>query len=102
MGGGTRNRLLSDRLGQSDFARKFYENSPRGDDEDQTHHFAAYFSLGINGRVFSEYSAETLDRSGGAPDRLLGSFAYVIGEDLRKDPSRLRTIGNRIRAEICR
>jgi hypothetical protein len=72
-GGGTRNRLASnERLGQSDFATQFYENSPRGDAEDQTHHFAAYFSLGINGRPFSEWSAETLDRSGGEPDRLLG------------------------------
>ena len=102
-GGGTRNRLASgERLGQSDFAREFYENSPRGDAEDQTHHFAAYFSLGINGRPLSEWAAETLDRSGGEPDRLLGAHSYVIGEDLRKDPSRLRSIGHLIRTKICR
>src|SRR5216684_9038255 len=93
-GGGTRNRLASgERLGQSDSAKEFYENSPRGDAEDQTHHFAAYFSLAINNRPLSEWSAETLDRSGGEPDRLLGAHSYVIGQELRKDPSRLRSIG---------
>ena len=76
-------------------------HSPRGDAEDQTHHFAAYFSLGINGRPFSELLAETLDRSGGEPDRLLGANSYVVGEDLRRDPSRLRSVGNRIRGAIC-
>jgi hypothetical protein len=101
--GGTRSRIASgDLLGQSDFAREFYETSPRGDREDQTHHFAAYFSLGINNRPLSEWSAETLDRSGGEPDRLLGAQSYIIGEDLRRDPSRLRSIGDRIRGEICR
>src|SRR6266404_1756366 len=50
-GGGTRNRIASGNLlGQSDFARQFYESSPRGDAEDQTHHVAAYLSLGINNR----------------------------------------------------
>ena len=59
-GNGTRNRLASgERLCQADFAKNFYESSPRGDAEDQTHHFAAYFSLGINGRPLSEFSAET-------------------------------------------
>ncbi|HEX6716097.1 MAG TPA: hypothetical protein VF088_03260 [Pyrinomonadaceae bacterium] len=102
-GHGTDNRLASgERLGQSDFAPEFYENSPNGDAEDQTHHFAAYFSLGINGRSISEWSAETLDRVGGEPDRRLGAHSYVLGLWLRRNPSNLRSIGNQIRGEICR
>jgi len=79
-GGGTRNRLASgERLGQSDFATEFHENSPRGDAKDQTHHFAADFSLGINGRPLSEWTAETADRSGGEPDRWLrGCFRRTL------------------------
>jgi YD repeat-containing protein len=102
-GGETRHRLASgNMLGQSDFAKDFYENSPRGDAEDQTHHFAAYFSLGINNRPISEYSAEMLDRTGGRADNLLGAHSYVIGDRLRKDPYGLNNIGAQIRGEICR
>jgi len=102
-GGGTANRLATgERLGQSDFRREFYEISPRGDAEDQTHHFAAYFSLGINNRPISEFSAKTFDRVGGKPDKRLGDKAYEMGQALRVDPSKLRTIGNLININICR
>lgn len=64
--GGTANRLASGkRLGQSDSRNEFYENNPRGDAEDQTHHFAAYLSLGINNRPISQLSAKVFDRVGG-------------------------------------
>jgi hypothetical protein len=68
---------------------------------DQTHHVAAYMSLGINNRPFTESAAETLDRRGGAPDRLLGARSYVIGDDLRRDPSKLVNIGNTLRNTLC-
>ena len=100
--GGSRTPLASGSLlGQSDFQERFKEISPYGDAMDQTHHVAAYMSLGINNRVFSEYVAERVDRRGGARDRLLGAYSYVIGNDLQRDPSRLRSIGDRLRSTMC-
>jgi YD repeat-containing protein len=102
-GGGTINRGASgDQEGQADFLPGFYEQSSRGDAEDQTHHFAAYFSLGINNRRVSQTMAKRLDSSGGKKDKDLGSAAFSIGRTLQRDPSLLANIGDTILRNICR
>ncbi|MGH9966650.1 MAG: hypothetical protein ACREBG_02290 [Pyrinomonadaceae bacterium] len=102
-GGATLNRgAHGNQEGQADFLPGFYETSSRGDSEDQTHHFAAYFSLGINNRRASQSLAKGLDSSGGQADQDLGSAAFSIGRALRQDPSKLSNIGAMIRQNTCR
>jgi RHS repeat-associated protein len=71
--------------------------------EDQTHHFGAYLSAGINdqqGAAFGHILGDVAQRNWG--DRKLGIAARNIGTALRLDPSLLRTIGERIRNDICK
>ncbi len=105
--GATLNRIANDAanratlLGQADFLSQFKEISNLGDNEDQTHHFAAYFSLGINGGNWKEPIAKAMDTSGGEADQNLADAAYDLGKMLRDHPSRLRNIDTYIRNSIC-
>jgi RHS repeat-associated protein len=70
---------------------------------DQTHHFAAYFSAGINGQL----AISALHMIGDAAqinrgDTKLGDVAYGLGEQLKNDPGKLGQIGNLIRKAICK
>ena len=70
-----------------------------GPKADQTHHYAAYQSLGINDVVFATtYGILREDNQG---DLNLSRAAYRIGSRLRDKPFDLRNIGVIIRRTIC-
>lgn len=97
-------------LGSGGFKSRFRE--PNGGD--QTHHFAALFSLGINGHGGAAGLHSGLDTN---QDRLLSAAAYPLGDSLRRqtlgDTRNLRDegaegrarrvigIADRVRREIC-
>ncbi len=76
-------------LGQEDFRRLYQEDQPPFHipkiDTDQTHHFVAYFSAGINGLWFGSTAHMLADLVGGAglADAALGNAAYNLGDELR-------------------
>src|SRR5437667_3909754 len=66
---------------------------------DQTHHFAAYFSLGINNVPAAFiYGVITEDNDG---DLNLSRKAYAMGVGLRQNPNRLGYVGLYIKRNIC-
>lgn len=79
-----------------------------GRNAEQTHHFSAYLSMGINGR-FDIYEAGqygirpslTVPRPDNAGDRRLGQVAFEYGLDLRRHPEKLKNIRSWIRQNIC-
>jgi hypothetical protein len=102
-GGGGSNRQAPEYLfGQTGFRREFLETDSIGNlvggHQDQTHHFAAMFSGGIN-RYWLETSVHNRGDNDG--DQRLTNAAYGLGAALRKDPNKLRDIGNLIRSTIC-
>jgi hypothetical protein len=66
---------------------------------DQTHHFAAYFSLGIN-NVKSAYIYGTVTEDN-VGDIKLGNKAFDMGVALRRNPNMLGYVGLYIRRNIC-
>ena len=70
-----------------------------GPQADQTHHFAAYFSIGINDVVFAAFYGIATDDNQG--DVNLSRAAYRMGTQLRERPFSLRNIGVLIRRTIC-
>jgi len=71
--------------------------------DDQTHHFAAYFSAGINGQssvavlhIIGDYSQLNFGDTG------LGNSAYNLGGELAKDPTKLNNIGEVIQSYVCK
>lgn len=72
-----------------------------GPKADQTHHFAAYFSMGINQQIAARRYGEHYEDNQG--DLNLGAAAYGIGNRLRgqRNGSMLRNIGIIIRRKIC-
>ncbi|MBX3265706.1 MAG: hypothetical protein KF831_03280 [Acidobacteria bacterium] len=101
-GGGTNKSSAAER-GQSDFKQQFWQGTDPT--EDQVHHFAAYFSGGINGQWLATTVHKAADDNSG--DKKLGSVAYDIGRMLSANPetgnipSRLMSIGETIKKEIC-
>jgi hypothetical protein len=78
-----------------------YEDSVNPD-EDQTHHFSAHVSMGINGRSVMNFARNALDNQG---DANLGEAGYEIGADLttaaeKNQVSDLFSVGYRIR-KLC-
>ena len=69
-----------------------------GPDADQTHHFSAYLSLGINALWPVKKYHERGDNTG---DQNLGRAAYYLGEQIRKGNFQLKDIGQYIRTSIC-
>jgi len=88
-------------IGETGFKLEFMdtgeENISRHFDADQTHHFGAFFSAGINGHSASLLYNLT-DNSG---DVNLGNAGYDLGRDLAAHPNKLRRIGAIIRSKIC-
>ena len=86
--------------------RKEYKDSGSNPDPliagpkaDQTHHFAAYLSLGVNDVVFA--TAYGILRDDNKGDVNLSRAAYRMGSHLRNRPFGLRNIGVWIRRTIC-
>jgi len=85
-------------VGQSDFALEYHDKV----DSDQTHHFAAYLSLGIHGHLDYALAHATGDRLQMNPgDARLGMAAFGLGEHLRANPKDLQFFGDMIR-NFCR
>jgi hypothetical protein len=114
---GVRHKGTKEEKGQEDFKSQFQQNEKNGSDlvspdnmegqPDQTHHFAAYLSAGINMGPLTD--AATLwhymgDRNdGNQADTALARAAYNYGVYLRKDPGgRLGGIEAWITKNICR
>jgi RHS repeat-associated protein len=89
--------------GSTGFKEMFRDSQfTRVNSSDQTHHFAAYLSAGINGQTaaaFGHMTGDALQLNRG--DTSLGDRAYQIGANLRSNPSRLRSIGSTISRVIC-
>jgi hypothetical protein len=67
--------------------------------DDQTHHFSAHFSLGINGQ---RYASEYHRKGDNAGDVRLSETAYEMGRNLRLNPAAgLPNIGRTIRSILC-
>jgi RHS repeat-associated protein len=99
---GPQGRTITQRYwGETGFRLEFMdtdkENISKHADADQTHHFAAFFSGGINGHS-SSLLHNLNDNSG---DINLGNAAYDLGADLAAHPNKLRRIGALIRSKIC-
>ena len=84
--------------GEGDFRKEFQNERTPGD---QTHHFAAHLSSGINGtRLSSAFHAYEDDDNG---DRRLTLAAYLLGGDLSKTRGRgLASIEKAIKQDICK
>jgi RHS repeat-associated protein len=88
----------TDAVGEGGFRPEFKEGDPISGD--QTHHFAAFLTAGINGQ-YSAASLHQITDLFNQADIRLGDAAYKIGDDLRNDPKGLFTIGERILKDIC-
>jgi len=106
--GGTKNSSSPAEHGQGDFKPEFQDGMYPSPLTDQVHHFAAYFSGGINGQWTATAIHKALDDNSG--DKLLGDAAYEIGASLVPweaggpggiGMNRLRKIGQTIREKIC-
>lgn len=76
-------------LGQDDFKSDYQEKDSSGNplsNNDQTHHFAAYFSAGINNVYWGSVGHSIADRlfGAGSADADLGNKAYNIGASLNR------------------
>ena len=99
---GPQGRTINQRyLGETGFKLEFMDTDPENiskhSDADQTHHFASFFSGGINGQS-SALLHNLNDNSG---DVNLGNAGYDLGADLAAHPENLRRIGAIIRSKIC-
>jgi hypothetical protein len=89
--------------GQAGFKEKFKEPNDEGvieDNSDQTHHFAAFLSAGINNQQLAA-DLHRLTDLGNPPDIALGNAAFKLGFWLRYDPKRLSRIKEEILKRIC-
>jgi len=71
---------------------------------DQTHHFVAYLSAGINNQkeVAALHWQNDLIKNKNRGDYELGIAGFEIGQLLRSDPSKLKQISDIIRKRICK
>ncbi len=93
-------RVSSIYRGQKDFLsiyRQYGTGERRGDGEDQTHHFAAYFALGASGLSLAAWARWEDSEA----DKLLGEKAYSMGDFLRRNPFELKNFAFSIRSLIC-
>jgi hypothetical protein len=98
-----RPRISYTYLGQSGFKEGFKEADDQGeirDSIDQTHHFAAYLSAGINNQALIA-DAHKLSDLLNPPDRALGNAAFRLGFWLRYDPARLLRVKREVLKRIC-
>ncbi len=98
-------------LGDSGFKYEFLDKDHDPDNHvksDQTHHFAAYFTMGISGQEFFADLHATEDGylNDNRGDARLGTAAYMLGDSLRTADGqdlrdKLNGIGDQIRSKIC-
>ena len=89
-------------LGSSDFPPRFQKA-----DRDQTHHFAMFFSLGINGFALTAFGHSFIDDP---QDEALSRAAFPIGAALndrvvhsaRDRANEIRNVARRLRKNICK
>jgi hypothetical protein len=112
---GGENKSAPNERGQQDFKTQFldadYSRYNTSNEADQVHHFAFYFSAGINDAALSSYAGNYSDsddlvfgrgsRGANKGDQALAQAAYALGQRLRKQPSLLSKIGELIKNEIC-
>lgn len=90
--------------GQSGFKDEFKEADDSGqisDNIDQTHHFAAYLSAGINGQGLAAVLHSTTDLNN-PPDLKLGAAAFEIGTNLGEHPEALAYVSFSVWSGICK
>jgi hypothetical protein len=86
-------------FGPGGFPQKF---SDRDSTQDQTHHFAAYFSAGLNSAEGTAKTHLLTDLiPGNTGDVNLGRVGYSLGSYLRNNPGRLKDIGALINTNVC-
>lgn len=97
----------------SGFKEEFRDTGPEphpigGRDADQTHHFSAYLSMGLNARydiyVAGQYGLRfqlKKPKPDNQGDQRLGKVAFEYGSYLRNNPKQLSNIGQWIRDNIC-
>lgn len=86
-------------LGQRDFKDEFKDDERSAD---QTHHFAGYFSAGMNGVEWAALLHSLNDaRQGNWGDVNLGKAAFEMGARLRENPGLLKDIGKEISDTFC-
>jgi hypothetical protein len=102
--GGDLNKVSERYFGAEDFPDKFKDN-PHGQIDlgaDQTHHFVAYLSAGLNNQSVAAINHMQADASSGnTGDVGLGSAAYGMGQYILQDPAKLNHIGEYIWKYIC-
>ena len=89
--------------GQSGFRQIFKEKNDEGvfsDITDQTHHFAAFLSAGINDQKSAAFGHMLTDLNN-KPDIELGAAGFYVGSAIGVDPAKLARIGSTIAYEIC-
>jgi len=92
-------------LGETGFKTRFMDTDAaelaKHGDADQTHHFAAMFSTGINSTGINWLSSTLHNRNDNDGDQRLTNAAYDLGSRLASDPGSLKKIGAMIRSDIC-
>jgi hypothetical protein len=84
--------------GDGGFPEKLKDKKNPG--EDQTHHFAAYLSAGING-MYEMAKTHMYGDQDNPGDIALSQVAYPLGEHLRNNPDDLNKIGKLIYTNVC-
>lgn len=89
-------KVPSSELGEEDFKAEFQDH-----EGDQTHHFAAFLSVGINDQRLAGMLHMWGTDFNNKADRALGWRAVGLGENLSETPGFLRIIGQYIRKFVC-
>ncbi len=107
---------LPDRIADGEFlgSTGFKEKYRDADGGDQTHHFAAFFSLGINQHAITREFHQFMEDN--TPDEILGDAGYIFGHSLRQqrasqainkpeDPKvrarRIHDLAENVRKKLC-
>jgi RHS repeat-associated protein len=97
--GGSSDQKRAD-FGQRGFHPRFRDSVYTDDSDDQTHHFAAYFSGGISGHKNSLLIHRQFDRDNPG-DLALADQAEALGTYIRENPGELQNVGKHITETIC-
>jgi len=92
-------------VGETGFKVQYMDTDPeelaKHSDADQTHHFTAMFSGGLNSIGINAIASTFHNVNDNAGDQRLTNAAYDLGSRLESNPNLLRRIGALIRSEIC-
>ena len=103
---GPKDRTLKERYtGETGFKTEYMDTDAnelaKHSNADQTHHFEAFFSAGINGGVLNRISLSYHNWGDNTGDQNLANAGYDLGAQLQEDPKKLRNVGAMIRKNIC-